>query len=140
MFQSGAAMLSKSLVSLLSLSLIASAVPSFAGAVELHESRHALADCYSEAQWPVTSSSAYTYGNARQREQLTNGFDREVHAMRRVCYGMQATGDKATLAAQCGDIIADSLKTHGAAARDHAVRQRRTCEALSGQSVVVDGL
>ncbi len=140
MFQSGVAMFSKTLLSLLSLSLMAATAPAFAGVTQGHQNRQALADCYAEAQWPVTSSSGYNYGNARQRAQMVNGFDRETYTMRRVCYHLSLSENVAATAAQCGDLLSDSLKMHGIAARDHAVRQRDYCQALSGHAVTVDGL
>lgn len=98
--------------------------------------------CYAEAQWPVTASAAYVYGNARQREQLRNSSSPDVYRLQRVCFTMTRTGSaqQTALAADCGRMIADRLQTYGSKAHAHAVRQRALCEALSGQAVTVSGL
>ncbi len=133
-------MLPKRLFALLPLSFALVLAPDYARAADNGELT-ALDACYAEAQWPVTASSAYVYGNARQREQLSNGFNRDVYAMRRLCYRMTLGGAAASgVAGQCADLLADMLKRHGAEAIAHASRQKGLCETLSGEGVTIDGL
>ncbi len=103
--------------------------------------KDALNGCYAEANWSVEASPAYVYGNGRQRAQLRTSFHKDVYAMRRLCFDMTKAGpEKASLAGVCGERVSAELKVYGDKAREHAVRQRSYCEALSGQSVSVRGL
>jgi len=134
-------MLSKRLFALLPLSLSLLLAPDYAAAATPDKHAAARDACYAEAQWPVTASNAYVYGNARQREQQVNGSNREAYAMRRLCYRLTTdTSNAGGLAAECADRIAGTMKYHGAKAEAHARRQKALCENLSGQSITVDGL
>lgn len=133
-------MKSKRLFAVFPLSLMLLAAPDYATARDRNAAAPALDACYAEAQWPVTASSAYVYGNARQREQLRNG-SRESYAMRRLCYRMTvATSDSNDLAMQCAGLVDATLKRHGDKAVGHARRQVALCEQLNGRKIVVDGL
>lgn len=113
--------------------------PAFAANASV--SKDALNGCYAEANWSVEASPAYVYGNGRQRAQLRTSFHKDVYAMRRLCFDMtKADAEKASLASACGDRVSAELKVYGDKAREHAVRQRSYCEALSGQAVSVVGL
>lgn len=133
--------MSKRLFAFLPLSLMLLSAPDYTFAAQRTEGSTSLAACYAEAQWPVIASSAYVYGNARQREQLANGSNPESYAMRRICYRIATESSEASqLTAQCGQLIADEMKHHGDTATAHARRQKVLCEQLSGQTAAIDGL
>lgn len=96
--------------------------------------------CYDEAAWPVTVSPAYVYGGARVREQQRNAFHPSVSAMKGLCRQMAAGGDTVALAADCGDALSRQMEVYGERARDHALRARDICQAMTGQSVKVAGI
>jgi hypothetical protein len=133
--------MSKRLFALFPLSFALLLAPDYASAAERNAGPEVLEACYAEAQWPVTASSAYVYGNGRQREQLTNGSNREAYAMRRLCYRLAArASDTTALSNQCAGLVADTLKRHGDEAVAHARRQKALCEQLGGRPIAVDGL
>ncbi len=115
-------------------------MPNYVQAAEVRPA--ALSGCYTEARWAIEASPAYVYGNARQREQLQHSFHPDIYRLQRVCYAMTTStpAEQASLAAECGDQIGESLKFYGEKARGHAVRLRDYCQTLSGQTVTVSGL
>lgn len=100
-----------------------------------------LQSCYNEARWPVLSQPSYIDGAERVREQKRNGFNRSVFVMNALCHQMaDATADKTALANDCGSRISDMLKAYGSKAKTHALRTRDICQAMTGQTVTVEGI